>query len=482
MILKHILALAALLVATACTSDGNPPQTAASTSAGTSGGVADRTGQAPSLPRDVERVVGGAAYRDRALHAYVERVGQRVVTQGGVPGGGFRFFVLDQPTPNAHALSSGYVFITRGLLAMLDDEAELAAALAHELSHLSQRHAAQRTRAYEGAMAAAVDAARTTGSTAIGQSVARDGLLALRRYSREQELEADRVGLGFIHKAGYRGDAMATLIDKLKRDTQLEALFIGVAPEAADRRSVASTHPASDERVAALRALDIAPGGESGREPFLAALDGMAMGDSPEEGFVRGTSFLHPTLKFAFEVPRDFRMFNEQDGVLAVGRDRSLIYFTCAPDRVPGRLADWMRDQVKPTPSDIQSTAIGGAEAAIGQRPRGSDTGLANVRYVMIRRASNVCIFNLRSEGADADRRIETLVAAARSFRTLGDSEAAALRPWRLRVVPLGGTPVPQLAARLPYADYRMERLLVLNGVDNAAELARKRVVKTVEP
>ncbi len=479
MILKHILALVALVAsAAACAPEGNPPQTAAAARPG----AAEPAGRAPVLPREVERVVGGKAYGALPLHAYVERVGQRVVQQGGVPGGGFRFFVLDQPSPNAHALSSGYVFVTRGLLAMLDDEAELAAALAHELGHLAQRHAAQRERAYQGAMTAAVDAARSTGSAAIGQSVARDGLLALRRYSREQELEADRVGLGFIRKAGYRGDAMATLIEKLKRDTQLEGLFFGVAAEAAERRSTTSTHPASDDRLNALRARDSGSGGESGRDTFLAAINGMPVDDAPEEGFVRGTSFLHPTLKFGFEVPRDFRMFNDHDGVLAVGRDRSLIYFSCAPDKVTGRLADWMRNQIKPTPSDIQSIEIGGAEAAIGQRPRGSDTGLANIRYVLIRRPSGVCFFNLRSDGADAERRIEALVSAARSFRTLGDGEAAALRPWRLRVLPGQGTSAAQLAARLPYVDYRMERLLTLNGVDNAAEFARKTMVKTVEP
>ena len=141
---------------------------------------------------------------------------------------------------------------------------------------------------------------------------------------------------------------------------------------------------------------------------------------------------------------------------------------------MPGSLDDWMRNKLKPTPTDIQTTEIDGAEAAIGARPRGSDTGPrpGALRHGAARR--RVCYFNLLSDGPDRDRRIDVLVNAARTFHTLSDAEAAALRPYRLRVVPPGGASAAQLARRLPYADFKMERLLVLNGVDNAAELMRR--------
>jgi predicted Zn-dependent protease len=149
---------------------------------------------------------------------------------------------------------------------------------------------------------------------------------------------------------------------------------------------------------------------------------------------------------------------------------------------MPGSLAEWMRNKLKPTPTDIQSAEIDGSEAAIGARPRGSDTGLGQVRYVMVRHGDQVCYFNLLSEGPDRDRRIDVLVAAARTFRTLTDAEAAALRPYRLRVITPNGASAAQLAQRLPYGDFRMERLFVLNGVDNAAELTRLPQVKIIEP
>ena len=478
MIFRRILPLIALLFGVAaCTLQTNPPQTTASAVAASQG--ASQTG-APVLPREIEREVG-PPYADAALQAYVDGVGQKVVGEAGL-GGGYHFAVLDLPIANAHAMSS-YVFVTRGLLASLDDEAELAAALGHELGHLAQHHAAQRARARQGVLDAAVEAAVVTGSPTVGRSVARDGLLALRRYSREQELEADRIGLSLLVRAGYRGDAMASLIEKLRRQSQFELQLMGEAPDSVDRRSATSTHPAPVERLTALEGIPEArTPGATNRAAFLAAINGMSVDDAPEEGFVRDNKFLHPLLKLGFTAPRDFRLFNDQDGVLGVGRDHSLLFFSCTKEPMPDNLAEWMRNKLKPTPTDVQSAEIDGSEAAIGARPRGSDTGVGQVRYVMVRHGDQVCYFNLLSEGPDRDRRIEVLVAAARTFRTLSDAEAAALRPYRLRVVAPNGASAAQLAQSLPYGDYRMERLLVLNGVDNAAELARLPQVKTIEP
>jgi predicted Zn-dependent protease len=465
---RLLIALLALLVA-ACA-----PQVGVQT-----GASAGRPG-IPALPRDLERDVG-PAYPDATLQTYVDHVGQRLVAQAGLSGS-FRFVVLDQPLANAHA-AGGYVMVTRGLLALLDDEAELAAAMSHEVGHVVQRHAAQRARQRQSVLDAAVEAAVSTGSVTVGRSVARDGLLALRRYSRDQELEADRIGVAMLVKAGYRGTAMASLIDKLRRQGQLELQLMGEAPDSIDRRSSTSTHPAPLERREALQAIaDAVAAGDSNRPAYLAAIDNMSVDDPPQEGFVRGHRFLHPVLKLEFTAPRDFHLFNDSDGVLGVGRDRSLLFFACTDGPVQGELADWMRNRLKPTPSDIQPAVIGGAEAAIGARPRGSDTGLGQARYVLIRHGDRVCFFNLLSDGPDRDHRIEVLVDAARTFRSLSDAEASALRPYRLHVVSSAGTSPTRLAQRLPYTDYKMERLLVLNGVDSGAELMRLPQVKVIEP
>jgi predicted Zn-dependent protease len=465
---SFIVLLALLALAGGCT-PSNAPQTTVAAASASPGGA---------LPSDVQRLVG-PVYRAPELEAMVDRVGQRLVTRGGLSGT-YRFFVLDQPVANAHALPGGYVFVTRGLLALIDDEAELAAAMGHELGHITERHAAQREQQRRRILDQAIDAAMTSGSVSVGRSVARDGLVKLRSYSRDQELEADRVGVTTLTRAGFRGDAMITLIEKLQRQTRLEEQLMGLS-ENRDP-SALSTHPGAADRLAAQNILAIArTPGESNRRGYLAAIDGLSVDDAPEEGFVRGPAFMHPIMRIAFAMPRDFRLYNDHDGVLGVGADRSLMYFSCKAGKFDGRLDDWMRNRMQPTPTDIHSTEIGGAEAAIGERPRGSDTGLGQVRYVLIRRPDGVCYFNLLSDGPDRDRRIEAMVQAARSFHDLTLAEAGALRPFRLKVVP-GGTPAATLAARLPYPDFKLERLLTLNGVDSAAELAQRDQVKTVEP
>lgn len=435
--------------------------------------------QGDTLPSDVEKLVG-PAYASPKLQALVDRVGQRLVSRSAVPGS-FRFYVLDQPEANAHALQSGYVFVTRGLLALVNDESELAAAMGHELGHITERHAALREREQRQVMDAAIEAAMKSGSITVGRSVARDGLLKLRSYSRDQELDADRVGVGYLTRAGYRGDALVTLVHNLQRQNRLEEQLLGRATGEGRERNALSTHPGAEERLAALA--DVAAArqpGESGRAAYLAAVDGMSVDDPPEEGFVRGYSFVHPILRFGFSAPRDFRLVNYHDGVLGIGTDGSLMWFSCKQGNIEGRLDDWMRNKLQPTPTDIQETSIGGAEAAIGARPRGSDTGLGQVRYVLIRRPDGVCYFNLLSDGPDRDRRINTLVNATRSFHDLTVVEAGALRPYRLTIVPVG--PAQTLAARMPYPDFKLERLLVLNGVDDAAALAQRDRVKLVTP
>ena len=141
-----------------------------------------------------------------------------------------------------------------------------------------------------------------------------------------------------------------------------------------------------------------------------------------------------------------------------------------------------MRNRLKPTPTDIQATEINGNEAAIGARPRGSDTGLGQARYIVIRAGNRVCNFALVSEGAGQDRQVEAMIRAAQTFRTLTPAEAAALQPYRLRIVsPAASTPA-QLAARMPYPDLKMERLLVLNAAQAPADIGSRAQIKIVEP
>jgi predicted Zn-dependent protease len=276
---------------------------------------------------------------------------------------------------------------------------------------------------------------------------------------------------------------MSTLIEKLRREAQLQNRVLGPAAASSGPPNAMSTHPEPDDRLAALQTEELTRRpGDTDRADLLALIDGLSVDDRPEEGFVRGLSFVHPIMKLTFRAPSGFVLFNDHDGVLGVGRDRSVLYFSCTTERIAGRLDDWMRNKLDPTPTDIQTTTIGGQEAAIGAKPRGADTGLSQIRHVIVRNGPGICFFNLFADGPDRDRRIEEMVAAARTYRSLSDAEAAALQPLRLHVIQRGTETAPGLARRMPYSDFKLERLLTLNGVDDAADLAKRSEVKIVEP
>ena len=403
-----------------------------------------------------------AGLSDAALQAYVDRVGQKLVSQAAVA----RQLPLRRARPAARQCpraAGGYVFVTRGLLALLDDEAELAAALGHELGHLAQRHASQRARARQSVLDAAVEAAivdRLDHGRPLGGARRAAGAAPLfaRAGARGRP---DRRRL--LVQAGYRGDAMTSLIDKLRRQSQFELQLMGEQPEfgrsaqhdldpsragrAAGRAARASRRPRRRARPTA--------------RPFSRRSTACRSTMRREEGFVRGQQ-LPPSLAEA--------RLRRRRATSACSTTTTACWASAATARccsspaprspMPGSLADWMRNKLKPTPTDIQSTEIGGAEAAIGARPRGSDTGLGQIRYVMIRHGDQVCYLQSFERGPDRDRRIEVLVTAARTFRTCPTPRRrpAALSPAR-RAAGRHHRPRSSPSA-CPTATYKMERLL----------------------
>ena len=251
----------------------------------------------------------GGAYADPAIDAYLTGIGDLLARTSEIPDQKFTFTVLDTPMVNAFALPGGYVYITRGLLALADNEAEVAGVLAHEIGHVTARHAAER---YGQTMAANILGLGL--GILLGSGPATDlygavAGVALRSYSREPEYESDLLGVRYMSRAGYDPGAMATFLTRLLAHGRLEAELRG-QPGKADAFDIMQTHPRTAERIA--RA--IAEAGTKtvaepliAREIYLGKIDGLLYGDDPEQGFVRGRRFLHPWLRFAFEVPRGFR-------------------------------------------------------------------------------------------------------------------------------------------------------------------------------
>lgn len=398
----------------------------------------------------------------------------------------WRIAILNIPDVNAFALPDGRVFVTRGLLALLDNEAQLAAVVGHEMGHVIARHAEQRRALRQRNLAAAVQVGRATGDPQLTREVVALGLLDERAFSREQEFEADRIGIAMIGRAGYDVDAAITALSRLRDHTLLDARLASRSPDRADpAASMLSTHPRTADRVQAARDLvaRARSGGEVNRDRYLDAIDGLLFGDAPRQGYVRGRGFLHPEMGFAFTVPPGYRLRNSPTSVMASGPDDSEMMFTCRRDAedAPMPMVDTMR-RMLPTISlaDARATTIDGMEAAIGRRPRGAGDD-EDFRVVAIRFAPNVCVFLISTAAFRQPDRGEELVRAARTFRRLGSGERAQLRPLRLKIVTVAAGDTPErLAGRMPLGDNALDWFNTLNGLQPGATLQPGQRVKTV--
>ncbi len=474
------LACALLALATGC---ATAPATGESFFTGGLSEERERELGAEQHPKMLEAF--GGAYEDEAVQAYVDSVGTLLAKTSEMPELDFTFTVLDSPMVNAFALPGGYVYVTRGLLALAGSEAELAGVLAHEIGHVTARHAAQRYGGQMLATAANLAAAILLGGPA-AQATGGLAQIALAGYSRSQESEADRLGVRYLTRVGYEPQAMAGFLEKLQAHSRLEAELRG-RPEAADRFSLLQTHPRTAERV---REAIVEAGGKTVREPmtardiYLDKIDGLLYGDDPEQGFVRGRRFLHPQLRFAFQVPEGFRLFNSPTRVVAFGPEDSLILFDQARREGGGDMVAYLtREWVRGRRLDgVEALTVDGMPAATGTTRLDTRQGPRDVRLVAIGfDDERVYRFLFVTPPALTDSLGPELRRTTYSFRRLSAAEAARLQPLRLRVHTVAaGETVQGLARRMPFADYRLERFRVLNGLAPGESLQPGERVKLV--
>ncbi len=379
---------------------------------------------------------------DAALSGYVRAIGERLAAHSPRKDTSYRFHVVDDPTPNAFALPGGYIYVTRGLLALTNSEDELAGVIGHEIGHVAARHAAQRqTRAtgvgllaalgtLAGGVLAGEGGARTAAQ--LGQ-VAGAGYIA--SYSRDQERQADEVGQRLAAEAGYAPDGISHFLRTLQREEQLRS-GKQRAPGFLD------SHPATGERVEATlaraRSLSRTPQPAISPDPasFLARFDGLLVGPDPAEGVFVENRFLHPGMDLSIEFPKGWRTQNQPQAVLAApgGGGALLQLETQGGAGDPARAAQQFLQQNGLQAQQVRGRQIGGfpayqvrAQAQGQQGPLGLDiTWIAHPRGML----RLLGVAPLQSFSTYADEFDDV----AGSFRTLSPQERAQIRELRLRI------------------------------------------------
>lgn len=450
----------------------------------------DKQEGAKAHPQLVEEF-GGAETGTQA--AYVESVGKNIAVQSGLSNatGDFTVTLLNSPVNNAFAIPGGYVYSTRQLVALMNNEAELAAVMGHEVGHVAARHSAKRqSAATRNAVIGVLGTLLTgalLGNSGIGQLLQQgfmqgSQLLTL-KYSRKQETEADNLGVQYLTSAGYDPRAMSTVLQSLANQTALEAKLMGTTDRVPEW---ASTHPDPASRVrAALARAGANAKGKTNRDLFLSKIGGLTYGDDPKQGVVDGRKFTHPFMKLHFEAPSGFYLVNGTRAV-AISGQSGKGQFTAAAYK--GDMDAYIKaafaaltqsGQAQIDPGEITRTTVNGIKAAYATaRVNSSSNSQVDVTVFAYELAGDQAVHFVTVVPAGST---STFTGMFGSLRRISDAEAAAVKPRKLVVVTVKkGDTVQSLAQKMAYSDAPLDRFLVLNGLTSSSTVKAGDKVKLV--
>ena len=413
--------------------------------------------------------------------AYVEQVGKNIAVQSGLANSQSAFTVtlLNSSVDNAFAVPGGYVYVTRQLVALMNNEAELAGVLGHEVGHVAARHSkARESRAQRNNILGVLGSVLSgvflgnSGLGQIGQQIfSQAPQLLTAQYSRKQETQADNLGIQYLKGAGYDPHAMATVLYSLALQNNLDAQLQG---RDASIPQWASTHPdpASRVRAANTRAGNVT--GVTNRDTFLTRIDGLLYGDDPRQGVIEGNTFIHPDMRLTFTVPNGFYMINGTREVSINGQSGQAQLSTAAYN---GNLETYVRqafqsiggNQTQLAPQTLQRTTINGLPAVIGAAR--VNTGQQQVDVTVIGyefsrdQAFHFAAITPAGRGS-------TFNSMYSSMRRISADEAAQVIPRRIQVVTArNGDTVQTFANRMAYGNAQVERFRVLNGIAANADI-----------
>jgi len=389
-------------------------------------------------------------YDDEQLQQYVDEVAQKVLAESHMRRADtperfrnteFHFRVLDSPVINAFALPGGYVYVTRGLLAHLNNEAQLAVVLGHEIAHVAARHASQQAARKQfaqgilltGAVAGQVAFGGEVGENILGVGGTAAQLLSL-SYSRDNERESDRLGVRYAVRAGYAGDEGADFFESLKRVRKQSEQFIPTWQ---------SSHPDPGAREQTIPKLAAKwkervqhPATTINQKPYYDVLEAIVLGENPRQGFVEDGVFYHPELELRFSIPRQWTVENQPRQVALTEPDQSAyMLFSFADADTPAGAAQSFTDQDGGTVLEQRGTTVNGYEArrvlAEGKTKQGQTL---RVLTYFIAYGDNVYQFQGVTPAEQYGTYRRNFERSMESFDRLTDAQKLNVEPTRLRI------------------------------------------------
>ncbi len=378
-------------------------------------------------------------YDDPELQAYVDGLGQQLAGASHRAHLRYEFSVLDSPEINAFALPGGHIYVTRGILAYLDSEAELAGVLGHEIGHVTARHSVRQQSGQFASELFGVLIAATTGHGGLanlGQTV---GTGIVRGYGREHELEADRLGAEYLHAIGHDPEVMLDVIGVLKDQEVYEvtrAQREGREPSV--YHGVFSTHPRNDQRlktvVRAARKLAAQNYRDANRDTYYRMIDGLAWGPSKRQGVIDGRRFSHPDLRFAIDLPAGWQSVNRDAYLQARDPESGAVVQVGVVERQADESpAQLLRRLLRDGELAVETTRYG-ALAETRVRTRDGSQQPALLAAITLDDRNALTLLGTAPEAHFAANRAR-LRAVNESFTRLDQAAVDAIRVRRLRIV-----------------------------------------------
>lgn len=429
---------------------------------------------------DPEVIAFFGLYDDPELQKFISEKGKELAAVSHRPKIAYEFKIVDSPVINAFAVPGGYVYFTRGIMAHFNNEAEFAGVLGHETGHITARHSViQQRNSMLGQLGLIASVILVPELTQFVEPLSQGMQLAMLSFGRDDEREADKLGVEYSSRIGYDATEMAGFFETLERQ--------GAGSGSEEVPEFLSTHPSPAERnvtVAKLaenwkKKLDLT-NPKVNRESYLKMIDGIVLGEDPKQGFVENNNFYHPVLKFVFPIPTDWALQNTPQQVqMAPKTGDALMMLTLAPGASLEESAKTILEQFQLELVESKNETINGLPALIMIADQKQEQGTIRVLSSLIQFGGNTYSIMGISELSKFNNFQPSFLSTIRNFKELKEADKLNRKPdvVRIKTVPQNMTLQAALQSFKMPAE-RLEELAILNGMLLTDQLDKGTLIK----
>jgi len=428
-------------------------------------------------------------YQDSDLLSFMQGVTTEMGTISHRPKLQYHIKILDSPVVNAFAVPGGYIYLTRGILAQLNNEAELIGVIGHEMGHITARHSAsQQAKQQVGTLLLIGGMIASEQFAQMAESAFQGMQLLFLKFSRDDERQADQLGAEYSSKIGYDAHKMADFFQVLNKMQLSEEeggvpTFLSTHPDPGDRYNSVNRYASEWQQQLDFQTWKV------NNDSYLKMIDGIVFGEDPRQGYVEGNTFYHPDLKFKFSFPSGWKLENSPIQVRIVPSDgKALTVFGLANQNSLQESAQYTLEQLELNVIESRQTTVNGLPAIVAvsqQSVENQSTGAVLTNIVLsyfIEYEGRYYVFHGVSADADFPAYRNSLEISMKSFSRLTDPAKLNVKPKRLvvRQAPRSST-LAGVFSSLGVPQAMMADLALLNNLELTDQVQAGKLIKIIQ-